>query len=396
MSIVAERKQAYLELREDREKGIVKGIQLGHVFPKLASIIPVLPPGYQMLWTANSGVGKTQTWMGIFLYSLYKEKKLKLTNTKTILVITLLEDTKEMFIDRLYSMMFYELYKIRIDNFSLQSASQILPKEYIPLLDNVEKEIEFLLGDCEIIDNVYNPTGLYRWCRSISNKYGTHHNKMKEFIEEDETTHKKTVTTKEVYSHYETYEKNIQFLLIVDNLNNLQQESKNGVLLSQLETINTWTRNYCRLQISKHFKWCIINIIQQNSDSEKQQFTQSGKTILNRIKPSLDGIGNSRESVRDHYIVFGIFAPDRYAIEKYPDEYGYDISLMRDNFRSLIILKSNLSVSNIEIPLYFDGGCSLVRELPALGSPKLQQIYNSIRSKNNKNTIQSVLTSKTQ
>ena len=106
MSIAKERREYYIQKSEDAKKGILKGISLTHTFPKLSTIIPVIPPGYQVLWTANSGVGKTQTWIGMILYSIYRQKKLKLSETRTILVITLLEDTKEIFIDRLYSMFF--------------------------------------------------------------------------------------------------------------------------------------------------------------------------------------------------------------------------------------------------------------------------------------------------
>jgi len=96
----------------------------------------------------------------MILYAIYKEKKLNLNTTKTILVITLLEDTKEMFIDRLYSMFFYELFGIVVDGFELQSYKNGLDKDKIEKFDTIEKEIDFLLNDCEIIDNVYNPTGL--------------------------------------------------------------------------------------------------------------------------------------------------------------------------------------------------------------------------------------------
>lgn len=89
------------------------------------------------------------------------------------------------------------------------------------------------------------------------------------------------------------------------------------------------------------------------------------------------------KSLRDnklHYIIIGVFAPDRFGIIKYPEEgNGYDISIMRDNFRSLIILKSNLSKSNVEIPFYFDGGASILRELPA--PTEMKDIYTKIKNK---------------
>ncbi len=62
----------------------------------------------------------------------------------------------------------------------------------------------------------------------------------------------------------------------------------------------------------------------------------------------------------------------------YPMDEGYDTELMQDNFRSMIILKSNLSQSNIEIPMYFDGGISLMRELPSLNKMNAKE-YDKIR-----------------
>lgn len=375
MSIAKTRKEYYLKRIDERKKGIIRGIPLGHTFPKLASIFPVIPPGYQILWTAGSGIGKTQTWMGIVLYSIYKQRKLKLSDTRTILVITLLEDTKEMFIDRLYSLFFYELFKVVVDAFELQSYKEGLTPEKIQMFDIIEKEIDFLLEDCEIIDNVYNATGLYKWCRSISNKYGTHRTKEKIFTKEDKSTYTETV-----YSHYELNDPNTQFLLIVDNLNNIQQESREGKLLTQLESINLWSRSYCRLQIAKHWGWSILNIIQQSAESEKPQYNLRGNLVVDKCKPSLDGLGNSRECQRDHFIIIGIFAPDRFAIQNYPEHpegSGYNIEVLRDNFRSLIILKSNLSKTNIEIPFYFNGAASILRELPP--PEKMLPIYEKIK-----------------
>lgn len=88
------------------------------------------------------------------------------------------------------------------------------------------------------------------------------------------------------------------------------------------------------------------------------------------------------KSLRDnnlHFIIVGIFAPDRFGIAKYPEDIGYDISILRDNFRSLIVLKSNLSRSNVEIPFYFDGGASILRELPP--PSEMKDIYTKIRNK---------------
>ena len=61
----------------------------------------------------------------------------------------------------------------------------------------------------------------------------------------------------------------------------------------------------------------------------------------------------------------------------YPKYEGYNIEVLRDNFRSMIILKSNLSRTNIEIPMYFNGAASIIKELPS--PEKMQPIYDKIK-----------------
>jgi hypothetical protein len=196
------------------------------------------------------------------------------------------------------------------------------------------------------------------------------------FTKEDGTSHEE-----DVYSHYELTDPSMQFLMVVDNLNNLAQEMRSGSLLTERETINLWTRSYCRLQITKHWNWSIVNVIQQASDSESAAY-YNGKIIVDKVKPSLSGLGNSKESQRDHFVVIGLFAPDRYGIPIYPEKTGYDIEIMRDNFRSMVILKSNISMTNIEIPFYFDGGRCTMKELPALEEiAELKRIYEYCKTK---------------
>lgn len=376
MSLSEERKLKYIEERDNKVNGVLNGIPLFYTFPRFGKVVHSIPRGYPILWTANSGIGKSQSAIGVFIYSVYKLKKLHPElNLKIKLVIALLEDTKGMFIDRLYSMLLFDMFQIRADNQELHSLKENpISEDIISKLDAVQKEIDFILEDCEIADSIYNPTGVYKWARTISNKYGTHHNKKVMFTDSSGNQ-----TEQEVYSHYELNDPNMQFLMIVDNLNNLSQEMREGHLMSERETINMWTRTYCRLQITKHWNWSVINIIQQSSDSEAVQYTGRGEIIIDKMKPSLSGLGNSKECQRDHFIVFGLFAPDRYGIADYE---GYNVGIMRDNFRSLIILKSNISTTNVEIPLFFDGSCSMIRELPKPSDKEeLLRVYEYCKNK---------------
>lgn len=363
-------KEDILKNADKTAKGENVGFPWRYLFPRLGKFLPVIPQGTQMLITANSGVGKSHTWVGMVLFSYYKIKKdLPTEKLNVKFLIALLEDTKQMFISRLFCMILYDKYNIRVDPLSLNSMrGSVLSDDVKSKLDDIESEIQTLLADCEIIDSVYNPTGLYKWARQKSNELGTHHKKKMQFSKDNGESYEE-----EVYSHFEYNDTNLQVLLIVDNLNNLQQEVEEGRLLSERETINKWTRKYCRLQIVKHYKFTVINIIQQSAESEKAQYNMKGELVIEKVKPSLDGLGNSKECQRDCLIILGLFAPDRYGIKEYA---GYDISRLQDSFRSVIILKSNISECNKEIPLYFDGACSRFQELP-LPAAMTEDVYKA-------------------
>lgn len=89
-------------------------------------------------------------------------------------------------------------------------------------------------------------------------------------------------------------------------------------------------------------------------------------------------MGNSKECQRDHILILSLFAPNRYGIEDYE---GYNIARMKDAYRSLIILKSNISETNKEIPLYFDGAASIYLELPK-ASDMTNAHYKAIEDRN--------------
>jgi len=156
MGLAKDRKEFYLQRRIDNDNGISSGIPWGLIFPKIGSIVPIIPKGYQILWTAGSGIGKSQTWIGIIMYSIYKIKKdYPQLNLKTKIVIALLEDTKEMFVDRLYSMIIYDKYKEKVPGFKLQSMGTTLDKKkYIQYYHNIHISSRRLLISCRILQRL--------------------------------------------------------------------------------------------------------------------------------------------------------------------------------------------------------------------------------------------------
>lgn len=369
-----DRKEHYIKNKQIRDSNSYIGVPLYKKFPRLGTYVPALPKSTQIMFTANSGVGKTQTWIGLILLPTYK--LIKEEGIKARFAISLLEDPINLFIDRLYAAVLFEITGKINDVLSINSIrEQCVSQEVLDNLDIAEEIVNDILFYCDINDFALNPTGVYKWARNISMKYGTHVYVEKEFTStnEDNKVVKESV---KVYSHYEAND-DTQIIMITDNLNNLSNETSEGKLLNQLQTINRFTRDYGRMQITKHWGWTMLNIMQQSAESEKQEYFK-GESLIDKIEPSLDGLGNSRECQRDHLLIIGIFAPARYGVHAY---FGYDIDKLGDNFRALKIIKSNISDSNIRIPFEFNGAISRFIELPlAINMTDLD--YKAIKERN--------------
>ena len=81
-----------------------------------------------------------------------------------------------------------------------------------------------------------------------------------------------------------------------------------------------------------------------------------------------------------HMVVIGLFAPVRYEI---PAHKQYNIGILKDNYRSLSILKTNIGETNIKVGLFFDGASNTFSELPHPidERDKLEKIYDTLRLK---------------
>ena len=75
-------------------------------------------------------------------------------------------------------------------------------------------------------------------------------------------------------------------------------------------------------------------------------------------------------------VVLGLFAPERYRIESYM---GYDIKIMGDAFRGLILLKNRVGRPNLRKGLYFDGATNTFRELPEPNTEEMRRIYEVLK-----------------
>src|SRR5690606_12300659 len=89
-------------------------------------------------------------------------------------------------------------------------------------------------------------------------------------------------------------------------------------------------------------------VVQQQASS--QESVENKKA--NKLKPSLDGLGDNKLTQRDANVIIGLFSPFRHEIREY---YGYDVTKLKDNIRFLEILGGREGGAGTITPLYFDG-----------------------------------------
>lgn len=361
---VRERLEGLKKIKSDKDSGQIFCVPFVN-YPKLATSIPGIVPGMITMITAGSGVGKTQVTKALAVREPLEYAVKNNLNLKIFYFA--LEESKQEFIDTMICNFISSRCNIRMDLLTLQGyREQSLEQSSMDLIEQHIDDVEKLLERVEIIDSVYNPTGIYKYCRDYADKNGTHVYEDREFIknkvDEDGTKYTKKEITK-VYDHYVPNDPNAITIVIVDHMSLLTPEKvkDTGGMMSQHQTMAQWSTNYALKQLTKHWNWAVVNVIQQEQSGEKEQFTNRGESIQKKTEPSLAGFANNKEIQRDAKVIIGVYSPDRYGFEEY---HGYDVRRFRDTFRAIKVLKNRFGAPNKYHHFLFDGATNRFKELP--------------------------------
>lgn len=334
--------------------------------PTLNKHVPGIIKGMYYIVTASSGVGKTQFTKRFFVLEPYMYMKAHPEkNIKLKILYFALEESKEEFMLGLISNRLYTEYGVEISVLDLQSFDTRIDPQIVKLIEECEEYFSDFEKSVEVIDNIYNPTGIYKYVQNYADANGSKQYKTID-IDGKET---------KVFSHYEPNDPNEFVIVITDHISLLQEERDptTHMVLNKHQTISKWSADYCRKQISKHYKYAVVNVQQQVADKEKQEFYR-GVSIESKLEPSLDGLADNKLTQRDALVIIGLFAPDRYEINKH---LGYDVKILKDNYRSIKILKNRLGRPNLKKGLYFDGKVNDFKELPNKESNEIQKLYET-------------------
>jgi replicative DNA helicase len=335
--------------------------------PRFEEQNPGIEQGKYYLVTANSKVGKTQITDALFLYNIAQQLIDNLIDIRFKLFYFTLEMSSEEKMLACFANILYVKEGLRISPTDLKStkADKILPEDVLAIIQKYEPYFNKIEEFVEFIDSVRHPYGIYNLVRKYALANGTVVNK--QIVIDGEVT--------EVEDYYQPNDPDEYVMVIVDHIGLIASEKRNGVQLSLHESISVLSSDYL-LKLRNRFNYIPVVVQQQ---SQAQESIENKKH--NKLKPSLDGLGDNKLTQRDANVILGLFSPFRHEI---PDYFGYDITRFKDNIRFLEILGGRDGGAGTVCPLYFDGAVNFFKELPLPNdAATMKSVYNILDRKNN-------------
>jgi hypothetical protein len=296
---------------------------------------------------------KTQIADWLFLYNTIRQVIDDDLKVKLKIFYFTLEMSKEQKMLSAFSNILYVKEGIRVSPKDLRSTKKdnILSEEileiiqkYKPYFDKIEEIVEF-------IDDIRNPTGIYKFVREYANNNGTQHTKTVEFV--NNATGEKFEKT--IDDYYEANNPEEYVMVFIDHISLISTEKLDGRSLTLRESINHLS-SYYLIKLRNKYGYIPVVIQQQAAAQESLDNFK-----LNKLKPSLDGLGDSKLTQRDADVILGLFSPFRHEIPEYK---GYDVRFFKDNIRFLEIIGGREGGGGTICPLYFDGAVNYFKELP--------------------------------
>lgn len=316
--------------------------------------------------TGNQKSGKTQFASFMFLYTplLYAYEHPDKIRIKVFYYA--LEESPEDVVQRFMSYLLNRLSKgtIRVSPTDLQSSKNDKPldQEVLTVLNDGEyaKILKFFEEHVEFSPS-RNPTGVYNEVRKYMKEHGTVHTKKK--IIRDELDNQKEV---DAFDYYEPNDPDEYVIVFFDHLSLVQLER--GMTLKQsadkLSEYMVLLRN--RYNITP------VLIQQQTAEMESLDAFKS-----NRLRPTAQGLADTKYSARDCNCLLGVFSPFRHELPEYK---GYDVTKLRDNCRFLEVILNRGGSAGGLIGLFFDGAtCNFAELPPASDKSAMSQVYQYLQ-----------------
>lgn len=365
----------HTKLRENaaiREKGDIIAIPWPNL-PKFSEEMGGIEKGRYYLVTANSKVGKTQLTDFLFMYEplQWLAKNPNSTLKPKIFYFPLETSADDKLLIATCHYLFLKTKKIYTPKYLTSIKEKKFPTvKELEILDLVIPELRFLEDHVTFVDRIRNPYGIYKYMREYAAANGHYVYKENEFWTDDKGV------KHPVINYYVPNDPNELVIIIIDHIGLLTPEiskTLNGPSPTPTlhSAIDKFSNEYA-LTMRDLWKYTPVIVQQQAADSEKPQFTNRGESIIAKLRPSTDGLGDNKKTQRDVDIMFGLFAPSRYDISEY---HGYNINAFKDHYRELMIVMNRRGYGNMYDDLFFHGAMNYFRELPKATDPEMEAVF---------------------
>lgn len=297
--------------------------------------------------TANTKVGKTQLASFLFLFTplLYAYEHPEQMRIKIFYFP--LEETPEDVTLRFMSFLLNKYTGIRLSPSELSSSSnKALDENVIEALnsDTIKDILNFYNEHVEF-SATRNPTGINKEVEKYMRDNGTIYWK-KTKVKDDFGGIKEV----EAFDYYTPNDPNEYVLLFVDHVSLLQPENglKDKAVIDKLS-------EYCVILRNKYGVSPVL-IQQQAADRESLDAFKE-----NKLRPTAQGLADSKYTARDCNCLLGIFSPFRHELPEYKK---YDITKLQRNCIFLEVILNRGGNSGGLVGLFFDGVTCEWAELP--------------------------------
>jgi replicative DNA helicase len=327
---------------EKGQLGMNKGLPMG--FNRLVDYIPGTQRGTYYLIGGETGSGKTAFTDDAFLYNPYdwymSNPDIK-SGMKLKVFYWSLEIDKTIKMTKAICRKLFLDYGITHDiNYVLSRGKNRVSDEIFKLVMSCKEHFEEMEDVLTIIDSNQNPTGINKFMLDYARANGELKYKMVNNGGGDIK-----IFDKYVPSHSNEYT-----IMVVDHISLMKREQGNNIKAN----IDKMSEYFIALR--NNFGYTPVVVQQLNRSN-----TATDRFKMDMVEPKLSDFKDSGNTQQDANVIMSLFAPHRHELEGFR---GYDITKLKDRFRSVGVLKNRDGPSDVRVGLQFVGEVGYFQEIP--------------------------------
>ena len=339
-------------------------------FNRFRQYFPGIRKGFYYVVTGATKSSKTQFTNFLFVINSVFYQIQHPDQVKVTILYFPLEETKEDIMLRIYAYIIAYITnnRILISPENLESIDERFPlsQEVLDIMDSDEfKAIADKFEECITFYDDRNATGIYKRVREYVEANGQCIYQDKEVTYKDEFGQTKTETIRK-FVKYVPNDPHEYVISITDHAGLLQEE-RGMTLKANIEKLSEY-----HILLRNNYGVIPVLVQQQNTET-----TNLDAFKANKIRPTKDGLKDSKRPGEDCTVLFGLTNPHAFELPQY---LGYDIGQLKDTFRVLEIVLARKGRANGLCPMFFNGAVNQFSELPLPTSHEINRVYQYVHS----------------